>query len=240
MIGALIFSVVAALCGQVQDLNPGGAMLDAIEWTVPSKDFRATQHMEGSDGNYMSTYVTTDKIWNLKTPGGDVWDVSYYDADGIWSWTTEYKWGDPTTYTRFLTLHQVLHAPRQIRAGYPGMRWISCDSRYTPITDCGAVVRVNGLKNIINESWGPYRVDTWGNIGTVDVLKLVYFYDCTGYMADTCTAAEVNWYAPPYGWIRWSLWQADGKGGPFTMLKAAESFNAMPGTAKPVFPCDTP
>jgi len=102
MIGALIFSVVAALCGQVQDLNPGGAMLDAIEWTVPSKDFRAAQHMEGSDGNYMSTYVTTDKIWNLKTPGGDVWDVSYYDSEGIWSWTTEYKWGDPTTYTRFL------------------------------------------------------------------------------------------------------------------------------------------
>jgi hypothetical protein len=232
---SVFLALTSPLCEKVQDLNPSGQTYDMLEWTTPSAEIRATSHMTGKHDLY--TVLTTDRIWTLKQPAGDVWDVNLYDSDGIWAWITENHWGDPRSFTRWANMRQILHAPRTVHGGYPGARWVNCDSRYTPIIDCSTVEHVQGLQTVIHELHGPFTTTTGGNIGTVTYLNVVYFYDCKTTETASCASAETNWYAKPYGPIRWALYGRDEAGG-WTERARSEFFDLVPGTARPFFPCD--
>jgi hypothetical protein len=235
--------LLSAFCGLVLDLNASGPQYDFLSYMAP-----AAMHGRHLEGDNTPSYVvkTTDRVWTLKTPKGDVWDVDLYDDDGIWAWRTENVWGDPTTYTTALSMHQVLMAPRVVRGGFPGMRWYSCDSRYSPTTNCGAVHPVHGLGGvIINELWGPYtRTPGYGNLGTFDEITLVYGYGC--FPADTttpateaCTSIETTWWTAEFGGVWWALYEKDANGA-WNMKNHTQQFWNLDGTTTPFFPCDTP
>lgn len=226
--------LLSAFCGLILDLNPTGPQFDALSYVAPPA--MQGKHLTGTHPFY--TVKTTDRIWMLKGDSGYPWDNVNYDSTGLYGWTTENEWGDPTTYTRWMQMHQVMMAPRTIRGGYPGMRWYDCDSRYSPTTDCGALAPVHDLGGaIIHEAWGPYtRTPAWGNLGTFDEITLVYAYGCSGATTDTCTSLETVWLTAEYGQVRWALYAM--KAGQWLEQNASEFFWVLDGTTTPFFPCD--
>jgi hypothetical protein len=232
--------LLTAFCGLILDLNPTGPQYPFLDYMAPAA--MKGKHLEGDNTpNY--TVKTTDAVWIVKAKEGYPWDKNVYDEDGIWAWRTENVWGDPTTYTTWLSMHQVLMAPRTVRGGYPGMRWYSCDTRYRPTTNCGQWTTTPSLGGvIINELWGPYtRTPFIGNLGTFDEITLVYGYGCyptdqNQAATDACTSIETTWWTKEYGGVWWALY---GKvNGAWVMQNHSQSFWVLDGTTVPLFPCD--
>jgi hypothetical protein len=215
-------------------------MYDMVDWTTLDADLRATSHMasEREGGYVLGTVVTRDRITYLKTPNGDTWDVNLIDDVGIWAWRTETAWGQPGSFVQFRHVGQVLHAPRLARGGFPGMRWINCDSAFAGHIGCAEPRQYGYLGYIIHELYGPYDYEPgFGDIGKVKLLKLVYFYACRAPDRDSCDAAEVVWYAQRYGQIGWRYHQRIG--GEW-VLKGAPPVTVyvVPGVIKESFGCD--
>jgi hypothetical protein len=74
----------------------------------------AGYHMEGITNNLPSSYVYTmwdqsqAKVYYVKNPQGNPWDVNLYDSDYIYQWVTELgvwhgvnHWNDPTSCKKF-------------------------------------------------------------------------------------------------------------------------------------------
>lgn len=247
MMRELLLSVWLAATSPASAPPPQPQTLDMLDWTTMDADLRATSHMSGPK-HPLYTVVTMDRIWYIKDSSGAVWDVSVYDNDNIWSWITENKWGDPTSFVKWWRVDQVLFAPRRVQAGFPGSTWVlpkEADVRFEGFEKCELAWTFGGPPwgglGIVHEIWGPYlNVPTWGNIGTVDVVKIVYFYGCRGTTSDTCNVAEVYWFAKRYGLIRWSVWASPRRDGAWLMEGTpAEFFDLVPGTVQPIFPCDS-
>lgn len=234
MILFLVASLATSPCEVVQDLNPSGAMYDWLDWSTLDADLRATSHLDGDQPTF--TVVGQDKVFYIKSINGDTWESFIYDDTGAYSWQ-ETEWSNPSNLSRWQSFHQVMFGPRFVRGGFPGMRWINCDSMLDVVKSCQKDHSHLLGGNIIHEIWGPYTIPTWGNIGTVDVLKNVYFWGCTGFTSDSCIDAEVNWYAQRYGWIRWGNYVKNAES-QWTLEKAVEFFNLVPGTVLPQLPCD--
>lgn len=235
-------------CETIEDLNPDGQLYDMVDWTTLDADLRATSHMSSergdADGPYggayvLGTVVKADRITYLKTPTGDTWDVNLVDDLGIWAWRTETHWGTPRSFTQFRHAGQVLSAPRLARGGYPGMRWINCDSAYASHDSCGTPTGYGHLGYVIHELWGPYDFDPgYGDVRGVPILKLVYFYGCTAPSTDSCTTAEVTWSAQRFGDIAWRLYGRSA-GGDWELLAAPPIVvYVVPGVITESFPCD--
>ena len=257
MIGALFFSVFMALlpivpndpwnmvapeCETIEDLNPAGTLYSSEDWLTLDPDLRATAHMAsepaGTPGAYvLGTVVTADRITYLKTNDGDTWDVSTVDDIGIWAWRTETNWDTPRNFTQFRRMGQVLMAPKQLRAGYPGMRWINCDSAYAAHRGCGEPTGYGHLGYIIHEVWGPYDYQPgWGDVNG-PILKIAYYYGCATPATDSCTAVEVTWLHQRYGVFAWRLY--GGHGGFWTLSSAPPTtVYVTPGVINESFPCD--
>jgi hypothetical protein len=239
----VLIAAIQALCGQVVDLNPTGPQFDFLDHMAPAA--MVGKHLEGDNTpNY--TVKTTDAVWFVKDKSGSPWDKNLYDETGIYAWRTENEWGDPTSYSTWLSMHQVLMAPRVVRGGYPGMRWYSCDSRYSPTTGCGAVAPVHDLGGIIiNELWGPYtRTPAFGNLGTFEEITLVYGYGCSPKTPDasaseSCSSIETTWWTKEYGGVWWALYGRD-RSGAWVMQNHSQAFWVLDGTTTPYFPCDGP
>lgn len=261
MIGAIFFSVFMALvpivpkdqwnvaapeCETIEDLNPGGPLYDSEDWLTLDADLRTTSHMAsepgGTEGPYggayvLGTVVKADRITYLKTMSGDTWDVNIVDDIGIWSWRTEYQWNAPRSYTQFRRAGQVLFAPKKIRGGYPGMRWVNCDSAFAGHVSCGDPVSYGHLGYIIHEVYGPYDYQPgWGDVRG-QIIKIAYYYACTAPATASCSALEVTWAHQRYGLFAWRLYER--KAGTWTLTAAPPmTVYVVPGVITETFPCD--
>ncbi len=236
-------------CETIEDLNPTGPLYDMMDWMTLDSDLRATSHMasepEGTQGAYgnpyvLGTVVKADRITYLKTLQGDTWDVNVVDDLGIWAWRTEAAWNTPHSYVQFRHIGQVLSAPRQGRGGYPGMRWLNCDSAYGVHRDCASPSGYGHLGYIIHELWGPYDYQPgWGDVRG-EILKLAYYYGCSTPDPMSCSSVEVSWAHKRYGLFAWRQYdRVHGSVNGWVLTNAPPmTVYVVPGVIKEVFPCD--
>lgn len=233
---------VDANCETITDLNPEGPTFDMLDWLTMDADLRATSHMASAPGNDPGAYVLgtilkADRLTYLKTPSGDTWDVNLVDDLGIWAWRTEDRWNNPRSYTQFRHVGQLLVAPRLGRGGYPGMRWIGCDTAYARRIGCAPPTTYGHLGYSIGELWGPYEYDPGYGDVKGQILKLAYYYGCTKPDVESCTTVEVTWASRRYGLFSWR--QYDRKAGVWTLTNAPPMTNYLEsGVLTEYFPCD--
>lgn len=233
-----------ANCYETETLCPTCETYDMLDWMTIDPDLRAANHMDGS--HFMTQVVWSDRIWNLKDSVhidgvgdnlADTWDVLTYDNEFIYQYITELHWNQPRAYKRAYLNTNIVWAPRVAHGGLPGTRVVSCDTRWVAAVDCVEGNPETLLAYTINEIWGPYTVQTWGNIGTQTIIKVVYFWNCRDSSSTaSCDIAETNWYAQRYGLVRWSRFHNDGNGN-FIPDQASEFFDVRPGISSPYFPC---
>lgn len=225
---------------------------DMLDWMT--LDSYSTNHTWGPDKDYANggqpcvpnpcfwtqgTAVWSDKIYYLKEPTGSTWDINLIDSSYIYGWITENVWFTPRDYKKSTFNTNMPMTPRVARAGYPGEQIFipRNQTSYTRYIDCVPNGGPSYLGNVIQQIWGPYEnVYLGGNMGTVTVVKLSYFQDCSGTKTDTCAGAEVNWYAQHYGWVRWGLYSNNG-GGSLTLVHDYRASDVVPGAYPINFPC---
>ncbi len=242
------WNLASPACETIEDLNPTGPLYDMVDWTTPDADIRSTSHMSSERGDangpyggayVLQTLVTQDSITYLKTPNGDTWDKNLVDDLGIWSFRTETHWGTPHSFTQFRNSHAILSVPRRGRGGYPGMRWLNCDSAFANHESCGMPATYGHLGYVIHELHGPFYFDPgYGDVRGVDVLKIVYFYACSAPDSGSCAAAEVSWTTKRYGQIAWRLYERRPEGWVLTAAPPITVY-VVPGVITESFPCDS-
>lgn len=233
---------LVAECETIEDLNPGGPLFDMLDWMTLDADLRATSHMQseppGAPGAYvLGTIVRADSVTYLKTNEGDTWDKNLVDDVGIWAWRTETAWNQPHTFTQFRRAGQILTAPRFARGGFPGSRWINCDSAYARHDGCAVPTAYGHLGYVIHELYGPYDYEPgWGDVRG-PILKLAYFYGCSSISPDSCSSVEITWLHQRYGPFVWRLYARRGDGRVLVGAPPATVYLA-PGVIQEFFPCD--
>jgi hypothetical protein len=247
--------------------NPGGVQAsgsvsrldvscDMLDWMTLDADLREDFHLTGSHA--MSTSVTSDKIYYVKSTTGGPWDIALI-ADGyIHDWITEsYEcvrdplnpsvcaegscgvlnpWSDKTAYKKFSYNTNNPIMPLFAQGGYPGTRVVATSGLYQIFRDCG-YCRSDDLEGIVHELWGPYQIDMEGDLGEQTILKITYFNRCED-TSDTssCQFAETNWYSQRYGWVRWTEYV--NVNGSFVVSRGPSVFNSIQsGAISPDFPC---
>lgn len=256
MLGALFLSVVMSIvpvdpwnppvvpeCGTIDDLNPGARALDMVDWLTLDGDLRKTSHMQSEPpgsppGAYvLGTVLTQDRMTYLKTLEGDTWDVNLIDDLGIWAWRTEDRWNNPRSFAQFRHVGQVMVAPRVGHGGYPGMRWVSCDTAYARHMECGAPAAYGHLGYSIGELWGPYDYDPGYGDVKGPILKMAYYYGCSSPSPESCSTVEVVWVAQRYGAFSWR--QYDRRGGAWVLTNSPPiTVYVAPGVITESAPCD--
>lgn len=229
-------------CETTTDLNPGGPTFQMLDWLTLDADLRTSSHLAsepgGPPGAYvLGTVVKADRIVYLKTLEGDTWDANLVDDLGAWAWRTESAWNRPRTFTQFRRVGQILTAPRVGRGGYPGMRWVNCDSAYAAHPDCALPNAYGHLGYVVHELYGPYDYQPgWGDVRG-PILKLAYYYGCATPEPSSCTALEITWMHQRYGPFAWRLYE--GKAGFWTLVNAPPmTVYLTPGVIREIFPCD--
>jgi len=123
---ALVFSLLAvAAClpltpnafSQIQSTTScasGHDYWDVLSVMMMDPGLASGYHMEGMTDNLPSAYVYTiwdesqSKVYYVKNPQGNPWDINLYDSNYIYQWVTELAewngeshWNDPTSCKKF-------------------------------------------------------------------------------------------------------------------------------------------
>ena len=146
-------ALAAALClplastsfGQIQSTTTcqsGRGLVDMLSVMMMDPGLAANYHMEGIKNGLPSAYVYTmwdpdkSKVYYVKNPQGNPWDVNLYDSNYIYQWVTEVgtvngvnHWNDPTSCRKF-------NNGSQNAAADLSMRWAA---------RCAAPAGVHGL-----------------------------------------------------------------------------------------------
>jgi hypothetical protein len=124
--GVFVFGLLAmATCllpavrafGQIQSTMScpaGHGFWDVLSVMMMDPGLASGYHMEGITNNLPSSYVYTiwdesqSKVYYVKNPQGNPWDINLYDAHDIYQWVTEVDdlngvnyWNDPTSCKKF-------------------------------------------------------------------------------------------------------------------------------------------
>jgi hypothetical protein len=114
---ALCFSLQPSAFGQVQSTTScpaGHRYWDVLSVMMLDPGLADNYHMEGITDGLPSAYVYTiwdkneSKIYYVKNPQGNPWDINLYDSNYIYQWVTELgtwngvnHWNDPTSCKKF-------------------------------------------------------------------------------------------------------------------------------------------
>lgn len=106
----------AAFC-QIQSTiacQPGHGYWDVLSVMMMDPGLAADYHMEGITNGLPSSYVYTlwdqgqTKVYYVKNPQGNPWDINLYDSNYIYQWVTELQqwngvnhWSDPASCKKF-------------------------------------------------------------------------------------------------------------------------------------------
>jgi hypothetical protein len=113
----LCLPLVPAAHGQIQSTiscAPGHGYWDVLSVMMMDPGLAANNHMEGITNGLPSSYVYTlwnesqSKLYYVKNPQGNPWDVNLYDSNYIYQWVTELDvwngvnhWNDPKSCRKF-------------------------------------------------------------------------------------------------------------------------------------------
>jgi len=120
-LGVLLLAVcmvfTSAATGQIQSTTAclsGHGYWDVLSVMMMDPGLAAGYHMEGITNGLPSAYVYTiweanqNKVYYVKNPQGNPWDINLYDSDYIYQWVTELQewngvnhWNDPTSCKKF-------------------------------------------------------------------------------------------------------------------------------------------
>jgi hypothetical protein len=123
---ALVFGLLAlAAClplapsafGQIQSTTAcpsGHGYWDVLSVMMMDPGLASSYHMEGITAGLPSSYIYTiwdqsqSKVYYVKNPQGNPWDINLYDSNYIYQWVTELgqwngvnHWNDPTSCRKF-------------------------------------------------------------------------------------------------------------------------------------------
>jgi hypothetical protein len=114
---ALCFSLQPSAFGQIQSTTScpaGHRHWDVLSVMMLDPGLADNYHMEGITDGLPSAYVYTiwdkneSKIYYVKNPQGNPWDINLYDSNYIYQWVTELgtwngvnHWNDPTSCKKF-------------------------------------------------------------------------------------------------------------------------------------------
>jgi len=103
--------------GQIQstiNCPPGHGYWDVLSVMMMDPGLASSYHMEGLRAGLPSSYVYTiwdpsqSKVYYVKNPQGNPWDINLYDSNYIYQWITELDvwngvnhWNDPTSCRKF-------------------------------------------------------------------------------------------------------------------------------------------
>jgi hypothetical protein len=103
--------------GQIQSTitcPAGRGNWDVLSVMMMDPGLASSYHMEGITNGLPSAYVYTlwdqsqNKVYYVKNPQGNPWDINLYDSDYIYQWVTELgvwngvnHWNDPTSCKKF-------------------------------------------------------------------------------------------------------------------------------------------
>jgi len=110
-------ALVPAAFSQIQpttSCRAGHGYWDVLSVMMMDPGLAAGYHMEGIANGLPSAYVYTlwdenqNKVYYVKNPQGNPWDINLYDSDYIYQWVTELQlwngvnhWNDPTSCKKF-------------------------------------------------------------------------------------------------------------------------------------------
>jgi hypothetical protein len=114
---AACFSTSPVAIGQIQSTTScpaGKGYWDVLSVMMMDPGLAAGYHMEGITGGLPSSYVYTlwdesqSKVYYVKNPQGNPWDINLYDSNYIYQWVTELQswngvnhWNDPKSCRKF-------------------------------------------------------------------------------------------------------------------------------------------
>jgi hypothetical protein len=114
---AVCLPLAPAALGQIQptiSCTPGHGYWDILSVMMMDPGLAANHHMEGTTDGLPSSYVYTQwdqsqsKLYYVKNPQGNPWDINLYDSNYIYQWVTELDvwkgvnhWNDPTSCRKF-------------------------------------------------------------------------------------------------------------------------------------------
>ena len=101
---------------------------DVLSVMMMDPGLASNYHMEGITGGLPSSYVYTmwdssqDKVYYVKNPQGNPWDINLYDSSYVYQWVTELgvwngvnHWNDPTSCRKFNNGSQNSSSDRSMR-----------------------------------------------------------------------------------------------------------------------------
>lgn len=174
--------------------------------------------------------VTGVGKWNrIKGPKGYPWDIKLFDANFIYDWITEYTWGDPRTYKKFVMnrivnnkqVDGLLMLPRHIPIGFqapPPLITPNERTGYWTYKDCKSDKTTQFLGNVAQYLVGPVLVDHLGDVGLQPTLIHEYVWGNT---------KEENFFVLNYGWTRWSESGFDAATGLYKLNKNKDGSDKM-------------
>lgn len=177
-----------------------------------------------SDGSYDSI-DQAGKWYRVKNKQGWPWDIKLYDDHFVYDWITEQNWTSPRDYKKFVGNHPdatgkpsdgVKMFPRFVTlAGAVSPSWVppvisqivtpSAQTTFRIFTNCKWDNVTHNLGDIEHTLLGPVGFDHGGNVGYVPTL--VHQYKWNG-KAGVYGVMEENLYALNFGWVRWTLYNA--------------------------------
>jgi len=111
--GAACLQVAPSAFGQIQSTiscEAGHGYWDVLSVMMMDPGLASSYHMEGITNGLPSSYVYTiwdqsqSKVYYVKNPQGNPWDINLYDSNYIYQWVTELgvwngvnHWNDPTS-----------------------------------------------------------------------------------------------------------------------------------------------
>ena len=149
------------------------------------------------------------KIIRIKDATANTLDVMLYDEECVYDHRTEWTWGDPRSYKKYIhnyitakgmPVDGVPRCPRYITTGLPTVIQI-LNSSYLKIINCksdGKTYNVGEVRNILS---GPYPFDHGGDLGQQDTYVITYQW---GGKNGVYNDEEVYWYVPNYGLAKWT------------------------------------
>lgn len=172
-----------------------------LDWMTMDSSLRAAVHLAGT-ANPLYTSVWPDKFYWTKGGNGYPWDIQLFDDNYIYLWITEYAWGDPRSYKKFLNNSNMPLAPRCAQGGFPGSTLTMDDTSYAIFTDCNNYT-VHDLRKAVNQVWGPYNYSLGKDLPpNLPTLVVSYRYGCDASYGN-CADKEEYYLTQQYGLVQW-------------------------------------
>lgn len=172
-----------------------------LDWATLDPDLAASYHLEGN-ANPLYTVVESDKFYWIKSNLGYPWDIQLLDKDNIYLWVTEQDWNDPYSYKKSHDNTNMALTARCAKGGQPGTTVKSSNTGFDIVGSC-KTQRTPNLGTMINEVWGPTKMNHGGDIpDNTDTLTVSYRYNCDAGEVN-CRSREEYFLTQRYGLVRW-------------------------------------